>query len=84
MAAVVCIAASNGGTTSQDLKTGYLVGGTSPFGVRKAMPVYVEASVLALERIYINGGRRGFLVSLAPDVLTTVLNAQPVHCANPD
>ena len=64
--------------------SGYLVGGTSPFGVRKAMPVYVEASVLALERIYINGGRRGFLVSLAPDVLTTVLNAQPVHCANPD
>ena len=40
--------------------------------------------LLALERIYINGGRRGFLVSLAPDVLTTVLNAQPVHCANPD
>jgi Cys-tRNA(Pro) deacylase len=64
--------------------SGYLVGGTSPFGVRKAMPVYVEASVLALERIYINGGRRGFLVSLAPDVLTTELNAQPVHCANPD
>src|SRR5450830_1378167 len=43
--------------------SGYLVGGTSPFGIRKAMPVYVEASVLELERIYINGGRRGFLVS---------------------
>ena len=64
--------------------SGYLVGGTSPFGVRKAMPVYVEASVLELERIYINGGRRGFLVSLAPSVLTSVLNAQPVNCANPD
>ena len=64
--------------------SGYLVGGTSPFGVRKAMPVYVEASVLELERIYINGGRRGFLVSIAPSVLTTVLNAQPVNCANPD
>jgi Cys-tRNA(Pro) deacylase len=64
--------------------SGYLVGGTSPFGVRKAMPVYVEASVLELERIYINGGRRGFLVSIAPGVLTTVLNAQPVNCANPD
>jgi glycosyltransferase involved in cell wall biosynthesis len=45
--------------------SGYLVGGTSPFGVRKAMPVFVEASVLELERIYINGGRRGFLVSIA-------------------
>ncbi|ATJ87099.1 Cys-tRNA(Pro) deacylase [Ralstonia solanacearum] len=64
--------------------SGYLVGGTSPFGVRKAMPVYVEASVLALERIYINGGRRGFLAGLAPAVLTALLHAQPVHCANPD
>lgn len=64
--------------------SGYLVGGTSPFSVRKAMPVYVEASVLALERIYINGGRRGFLVGLAPAVLTALLHAQPVHCANPD
>ena len=64
--------------------SGYLVGGTSPFGLRKPMPVYVEASVLKLERIYINGGRRGFLVSIAPSALTTVLNAQPVNCANPD
>lgn len=48
------------------------------------MPVFVEASVLELERIYINGGRRGFLVSIAPSVFTTVLNAQPVNCANPD
>lgn len=61
--------------------SGYLVGGTSPFGTRKPMPVYVEASVLALARIYINGGRRGHLVSLAPSVLTDVLGATPVHCA---
>ncbi|AWI52281.1 Cys-tRNA(Pro) deacylase [Aquabacterium olei] len=61
--------------------SGYLVGGTSPFGTRKALPVYVEASVLALERILINGGRRGFLVGLAPAVLETVLGARPVQCA---
>ena len=50
--------------------SGYLVGGTSPFGTRKAMPVYVEASVLALPRIWINGGRRGFLVGIEPAVLS--------------
>jgi prolyl-tRNA editing enzyme YbaK/EbsC (Cys-tRNA(Pro) deacylase) len=61
--------------------SGYLVGGTSPFGVRKSMPVYVQVSVLALERIWINGGRRGFLVSLNPAVLTEPLGAQPVDCA---
>ena len=61
--------------------SGYLVGGTSPFGTRKAMPVYVEASVLDLPSLLINGGRRGFLVGLSPDVLVTVLGAQPVHCA---
>ena len=61
--------------------SGYLVGGTSPFGTRKAMPVYVEASVLALPSLLINGGRRGFLVGLQPDVLVTVLGARPVHCA---
>jgi Cys-tRNA(Pro) deacylase len=61
--------------------SGYLVGGTSPFGTRKEMPVYVEASVLSLARIYINGGRRGHLVSLAPAVLTDVLGATPVECA---
>ena len=62
--------------------SGYQVGGTSPFATRKAMPVYVEQSVLALERIYINGGRRGFLVGIAPAVLTTLLGALPVHCAS--
>lgn len=61
--------------------SGYLVGGTSPFGTRKEMPVYVEATVLALEKIYINGGRRGYLVGVAPQVLTTLLGARAVHCA---
>ncbi len=61
--------------------SGYQVGGTSPFGVRKAMPVYVEQTVLALEKIYINGGRRGYLVGIAPQVVTEVLAAKPVHCA---
>ncbi len=61
--------------------SGYQVGGTSPFGARREMPVYVERSVLALARIYINGGRRGYLVSLAPEVLTRELKAQPVDCA---
>jgi Cys-tRNA(Pro) deacylase len=61
--------------------SGYLVGGTSPFGLRKAMPVYVEASVLELPRIYINGGRRGYLVGLAPQVLLDLLGAKQVRCA---
>lgn len=61
--------------------SGYLVGGTSPFGTRKAMPVYVEAGVLELPRIYINGGRRGYLVGLAPAVLVAPLGAKPVRCA---
>ncbi len=61
--------------------SGYLVGGTSPFGTKKAMPVYVEASVLELPRICINGGRRGFLVGIEPSVLTRLLEAKPVNCA---
>lgn len=61
--------------------SGYLVGGTSPFGAKKAMRTYVEESVLALPTIYINGGRRGYLVGLAPNVLTDRLGAVPVHCA---
>ncbi|MDO8048004.1 Cys-tRNA(Pro) deacylase [Janthinobacterium sp. SUN211] len=64
--------------------SGYMIGGTSPFGTKKAMPVYVEQSILALERIYINGGRRGFLVSLAPQVLVDLLQAKPVQCALQD
>ena len=61
--------------------SGYQVGGTSPFATRKPLPVHVEATVLALERIYINGGRRGYLVGIAPGVLTELLAARPVSCA---
>jgi Cys-tRNA(Pro) deacylase len=61
--------------------SGYFVGGTSPFGLKRAMPVYVEEGVLALERIVINGGARGFLVGIHPRVLTDVLGAKPVRCA---
>ena len=64
--------------------SGFLVGGTSPFGTKKAMPVYVEGSVLAIEKIYINGGRRGYLVGIAPQVLVDVLGAKPVQCALAD
>ena len=61
--------------------SGYQVGGTSPFGLRKPLPVHVEESVLALPLIFINGGRRGFLVSIAPQVLQEALGARIVHCA---
>jgi Cys-tRNA(Pro) deacylase len=61
--------------------SGYLVGGTSPFATKKAMPVVVEASVLDLPRIWINGGRRGLLVALDPALLRTALDARPVQCA---
>ncbi|WP_087128638.1 Cys-tRNA(Pro) deacylase [Caballeronia concitans] len=64
--------------------SGYLVGGTSPFGTKKAMPVYVESSILELGTIYLNGGRRGYLVSLDPAVLTELLYAKPVQCASVD
>lgn len=59
--------------------SGYLVGGTSPFGTRKPMPVYVERTILDLDRIYINGGSRGFLVGIAPGELVRVLGAKPVE-----
>ena len=61
--------------------SGFMVGGTSPFGLRKAMPVYVEATALLLARICINGGRRGYLVGIAPSVLTELLGATAVTCA---
>ncbi len=61
--------------------TGYLVGGTSPFGMCKSLPIFVERTILALPLIYINGGRRGFLVAIPPRVLTELLRAQPVDCA---
>lgn len=59
--------------------SGYMVGGTSPFGLRKAMPVYVEETILELPRIYINGGKRGFLVGLDPKELEKVLKPIPVR-----
>lgn len=61
--------------------SGYQVGGTSPFGTRKALPVYVEESILGLDKIYINGGRRGYLIGIAPQVLVAQLGAKPVSCA---
>lgn len=61
--------------------SGYLVGGTSPFGTRKQMPAYIEQSILDLPRIAINGGRRGFLVQLDPRVCVELLSAKPVQCA---
>jgi Cys-tRNA(Pro) deacylase len=62
--------------------SGYLVGGTSPFGFKlPGVPVYVEAGVMALPRILINGGRRGYLVGVAPQVLAQLLGAQAVNCA---
>jgi len=61
--------------------SGYLVGGTSPFATRKAMPVFVEESVLALPKILINGGRRGYLVGLDPQVCVRLLGAKAVQCA---
>ncbi|MDT9000476.1 aminoacyl-tRNA deacylase [Paucibacter sp. APW11] len=62
--------------------SGYMVGGTSPFGTRKQMPVFVEAGILALPRILINGGRRGYLLSLDPQVLPSLLGARSVQCAS--
>jgi Cys-tRNA(Pro) deacylase len=61
--------------------SGYLVGGTSPFGTRKLMPVYIEESILLLPRILINGGRRGYLVEIDPQVCVQLLQAKTVNCA---
>ncbi len=61
--------------------SGYLVGGTSPFGTRRAMPVYVEQTILDLPRIALNGGRRGYLVGIDPQVCVQLLGAKPVQCA---
>jgi Cys-tRNA(Pro) deacylase len=61
--------------------TGYLLGGTSPFGTRTQMPVYVERTIFELERIYINGGKRGFLVEVDPKVLNRELNAISLEVA---
>ncbi len=61
--------------------SGYMVGGTSPFGLHKPMPVYVEATILDLPKIYINGGKRGFLVGMDPKDLVRVLKPTPVRVA---
>ena len=61
-----------------DRHSGYQVGGTSPFGLKRAMPIYVERSILELPLVYINGGARGFLVSLKPSDLANVLKPTPV------
>ena len=64
--------------------SGYLVGGTSPFATRKAMPVFVEATILELPKILINGGRRGYLLGIDPQVCVQLLAATTVYCALPD
>ena len=61
--------------------SGYMVGGTSPFGTRREMPVYVESTILELPRIVLNGGRRGYLVGIDPQVCVALLGAKPVQCA---
>jgi Cys-tRNA(Pro) deacylase len=61
--------------------SGYLVGGTSPFATRRAMPVFIEETILALPRICVNGGRRGYLVGIDPQVCVQLLGARPVNCA---
>ena len=61
--------------------SGYLVGGTSPFGTKRDMPVYIESTILDLPKIAINGGRRGYLVGIDPQVCIALLGAQPVQCA---
>ncbi len=61
--------------------TGFLVGGTSPFGTKRRMPVYLEKSILELPLIYINGGRRGFLVGITPQALMQALSPQLVEVA---
>jgi len=63
--------------------SGYLVGGTSPFGTRKRMPIFIEESILALPRIAINGGRRGYLIGIEPQVCVQLLDAKPVQCGLP-
>ena len=61
--------------------TGYMVGGTSPFGTRKPLPVFMERTIADLERVYINGGRRGFLVAMSPEDIIRLLDAQLVDVA---
>jgi Cys-tRNA(Pro) deacylase len=64
--------------------TGYVPGGVSPFGTRTLLPIYVEETVLCEARVYVNGGKRGFLVSLSPSALTAALSAVPVRVGIPE
>jgi Cys-tRNA(Pro) deacylase len=64
--------------------TGYLVGGTSPFGVKTRMPVFAEKTIFDLEKIYINGGKRGFLVSITPQVVRDLLKPQEIEAGIKD
>ena len=59
--------------------TGYLIGGTSPFGIKTKMPIYAEKTIFALSRIYINGGKRGFLIAIEPRVLKEVLAVEEIE-----
>jgi Cys-tRNA(Pro) deacylase len=70
-----------GDAASGQRHTGYLFGGTSPFGTRTKMPVYAEESIFVLPRIYINGGKRGFLIEIDPSLLRTILKCVDVHAA---
>lgn len=58
--------------------SGYMVGGTSPFGTKRTMPVYMQQSILELDRIWINGGRRGYLVGIAPQAVVDILKPELV------
>lgn len=61
--------------------TAYMVGGISPFGTKRSLEVYVEETILSLDYLYINGGRRGFILGMTPEVLVEALNAKPVRVA---
>ena len=69
------------GSESVQKNTGYVVGGISPFGTRKVMPVYVESSILTLESIFINGGKRGFLIEMDPRDLCKAFEMIEVNVA---
>lgn len=62
--------------------SGYFIGGTSPFGLRKSMPIFIEASLLEQQTIYVNGGQRGYLIGVASDVLVSALGAVAVQVQN--
>lgn len=63
--------------------SGYKVGGTSPFGLRKPLPIYLESTIAELDRVYVNGGKRGYLVEMAAADLVRLLSPTPVSAAQP-